>query len=74
MRNGSLIDPDMQAVIEKRIEALTEAHANNLIEGLDMGDDVLAAKIERARQPISNDEFVRREVEIVLVRLAGRDR
>lgn len=65
MRDALTIDPDMQAVIAARIEALTEAHANNLIEGLDIGEDILSATIERARQPISNDEFVRREMELV---------
>jgi hypothetical protein len=68
MRDLLTIDPEMQAVIAARIEALTEAHANNLIEGLDVGEEILAATVERARQPISNNEFVRREMELVRAR------
>jgi hypothetical protein len=68
MRHASTIDSDMQTVIAARIEALTEAHANNLIEGLDVGEDILAATLERAREPISDDEFVRREMELVRAR------
>jgi len=51
----------MQAVIAARVEAIRQAHANNLIENMDMGADVLAAMLERAREPISNEEFTRRE-------------
>lgn len=54
-----------QAVITARLEAITEAHASNLIEGLDMGVEVLAAKLARARQPISNELFVRQEMQII---------
>jgi hypothetical protein len=68
MRVDLTINPDTQTVIAARIEALTEAHANNLIECLDVGEDALAETLERARQPISNDEFVRQEMELVRAR------
>lgn len=59
--NATMIDSKMQAVIEARVEALRQAHANNLIEGLDAGADVVEAVLERAREPISTEEFTRRE-------------
>jgi len=55
------IDDTMQAMIDARVEAIRQAHANNLIEGLDMGADVFEAMLERAREPISTEEFTRRE-------------
>jgi hypothetical protein len=58
------IDDDMQKLIAERIESLEQAHANNLIEGLDVGDEIFADMLERARQPISDEEFSRREKEI----------
>jgi len=51
----------MQSLIQARVEAIKQAHANNLIENMDMGADVLAGMLERAREPISNEEFTRRE-------------
>jgi hypothetical protein len=62
------IDHAMQALIDARVEAIRQAHANNLIEGLDMGEDVLKAMLERARAPISNEEFTRREETLWLQR------
>jgi hypothetical protein len=59
--NKKMMDAAMQAVIEARVEAIREAYANNLIEGLDAGADVLESMLERAREPISNEEFTRRE-------------
>ncbi|MDR2154320.1 MAG: hypothetical protein LBE78_04750 [Burkholderiaceae bacterium] len=59
--NQPVIDAVMQATIEARVEAIRQAHANNLIENLDMGADVLQAMLQRAREPISNEEFTRRE-------------
>lgn len=50
-----------QAIIAARVEAIRQAYANNLIEGLDMGKAAFEAMLERARQPISNEEFTRRE-------------
>jgi hypothetical protein len=64
----SAIDPAMQALIDARVEAIRQAHANNLIEGLDMGEDVFKAMLERAREPISNEEFTRREEALWLKR------
>ena len=56
----------MQELIEARVESILQAHANNLIEGLDMGDDALQAMLQRAREPVSNEEFTRREEAIGL--------
>ncbi|GHT95749.1 hypothetical protein AGMMS49545_19220 [Betaproteobacteria bacterium] len=52
---------DMQSIIENRIYAIRQAHANNMIENMDMGAEVLEGMIQRAREPISNEEFTRRE-------------
>lgn len=57
---------NMKEIIEARVEAIRQAHANNLIENMDMGADVLEAMLERAREPISNEEFTRREEAIWL--------
>ena len=51
----------MQNCINTRLATLREAHANCLIESMDMGADTLAAMLERASAPISNEEFVQRE-------------
>jgi len=51
----------MQAVIDARVESIRQAHANNLIENLDMGEEVFQAMLQRAREPVSNEEFTRRE-------------
>jgi hypothetical protein len=51
----------MQEIIAARVQAIRQAHANNLIENMDMGADVLEAMLQRAREPISNEEFTRRE-------------
>ena len=66
-----LIDATMQATqatIAARVEAIRQAHANNLIEGLDMGTDVFEAMLQRASEPISNEEFTRREEALWLLR------
>ena len=62
------VDAAMQAIIDARVEAIEQAHANNLIEGLDMAAGVLDAMLERAREPISNEEFTRREKALWLQR------
>ena len=54
-------EKNMQNCINTRLAALREAHANCLIESMDMGADTLAAMLERASAPISNEEFVQRE-------------
>ena len=61
-----MADMAMQELIEARVESILQAHANNLIEGLDMGDDALQAMLQRAREPVSNEEFTRREEAIWL--------
>jgi DNA-binding winged helix-turn-helix (wHTH) protein len=58
----------MQETIAARVEAIRQAHANNLIENMDMGADVLQAMLQRAREPISNEEFTRREEALWLKR------
>jgi len=58
---ASASDPAMQAIIDQRVEAIREAYANNLIEGLDAGAEVLETMLRRAREPVSNEEFTRRE-------------
>ena len=54
-------EKNMQNCINTRLATLREAHANCLIESMDMGADTLAAMLERASAPISNEEFVQRE-------------
>ena len=54
-------EKSMQNCINTRLATLREAHANCLIESMDMGADTLAAMLERASAPISNEEFVQRE-------------
>lgn len=51
----------MQNCINTRLNTLREAHANCLIESMDMGAGTLAAMLERASAPISDEEFVQRE-------------
>ena len=55
------VDAAMQAIIDARVEAIEQAHANNLIEGLDAGTDWLSDLLERAREPVTDEEFTRRE-------------
>lgn len=64
-QKSGIDDKNIQAVIAARVEAILEAHANNLIEGLDMGEETLSAMLERAKEPISNEEFVRRSKELL---------
>ena len=53
---------DMQAIIERRIKAIKDANSNSVIEGIDPGLDELEQMLQRAREPISNEEFTRREL------------
>ena len=64
------VEDDMQAVIAARVAAILQAHANNLIEGLDMGAEALEAMLQRAREPVSNEAFTRREKKIWLEKYA----
>lgn len=56
---------DMQTIIASRIKSIRQSHANNLIEGMDMGADALEGMIQHAREPISDEEFVAREVAMI---------
>lgn len=48
-------------IVQKRVQAITAQRACNLIEGLDAGEDDFQAMLERAREPIDNETFVKRE-------------
>ncbi len=48
-----------QHLLEQRCQTLLEAHASNLIEHMDMGNDFLNELLELAKQNISNQEFER---------------
>jgi DNA-binding winged helix-turn-helix (wHTH) protein len=61
-------DAAMQEIITARVKAIRQAYANNLIENMDAGADVLEAMLQRAREPISNEEFTRREEALWLQR------
>ena len=52
---------NMDKIIEKRIKAIKEIHASNRIEGVVDEEEHLAI-LERAKEPISNEEFAEREV------------
>ena len=53
---------NFEQIIEQRIKALKEAHISNQIEGADMGDSAFSTMLERARAPITNEEFERQEL------------
>nr|WP_227991063.1 hypothetical protein [Mannheimia varigena] len=52
---------NMDKIIEKRIQAIKTAHASNRIECTVTEEEHLAM-LERAKEPISNEEFAEREV------------
>lgn len=52
---------NMDEIIKKRIKALKEIHASNRIEGA-VDEEYYLAMLERAKEPISNEEFSEREV------------
>ena len=52
----------MDTIVENRIKAILDAHANNMIEGIDMGKENLHAMLLRAREPISDEDFERKEI------------
>ena len=62
--------PDMTALIEARVASVMKAHANNLIEGQDMGAEALAELLAIARLPITDDEFTARAVAATKARFA----
>ena len=61
----SAITPEMQEIINTRVKNILEVHANCLIEDIDVGSDTLNSILERAREPISNEEFEKRELAIL---------
>ena len=68
----SAITPEMQEIINTRVKNILEVHANCLIEDIDVGSDTLNSILERAREPISNEEFEKRELAI-LFKKYGRE-
>lgn len=60
--NAFEIGDEMQTLIENRVNTMYETHANNLIEGIDIGSEAFEALLSRAREPISDEEFERREL------------
>jgi hypothetical protein len=68
MTMNAVMEKVSAEVIAARVEAIRQAYANNLIENMDAGADVLEAMLERAREPISNEEFTRREEALWLQR------
>lgn len=52
---------EIDKIIEKRIRAIKEIHASNRIEGIVDEEEHLAI-LERAKEPISNKEFVEKEL------------
>ena len=62
------ITPEMQKIIDARVQSIRETYANGLLEGMDMGRDVLEGMLARAKEPVSNEEFERREYALLLKR------
>lgn len=52
---------DMNEIIKNRIKAIKEIHTSNRIEG-SVDEEHHLALLERAKEPISNDEFI--EIEL----------
>ncbi|HDX1111706.1 TPA: hypothetical protein RNX49_002269 [Pasteurella multocida] len=52
---------EIDTIIKKRIKAIKEIHASNRIEGIVDEEEHLAI-LERAKEPISNEEFVEKEL------------
>lgn len=52
---------NMDEIIKNRIKAIKEIHASNRIEGAVDEEEHLAI-LERAKEPISNEEFVEKEL------------
>jgi hypothetical protein len=50
---------DIQAFIDARAKGSYEAHANNLIKGLDMVTEHFERTLALAEQPISNEQYAR---------------
>lgn len=55
-------------VLNSRKQTILEAHASNLIENMDMGQERLNALLELAKQNISNQEFERLAMANILAR------
>ena len=52
---------DIDEIIKNRIQAIKTAHASNRLEGA-VDEEYHLAMLERAKEPISNEEFAEREV------------
>ena len=52
----------MDTKIAARLNALREANANSSIEGITMSDADFSCLLERACKPVSDEDFVEREV------------
>lgn len=68
----SAITPEMQKIIDTMVKNILEVHANNLIGSIDVGSDTLNSILKRAREPVSNEEFEKRELAI-LFKKYGRE-
>ena len=62
MNCAAATDEDMQTIIDARVQSIRNAYANNLLEGIDVGADFLEAILQRAKQPISDEDFAKREL------------
>lgn len=58
---------DIEAVINNRIKAIKTAHASNRIEGV-VDEEEHIAMLERAKEPISDEEFTYREMSRIYAR------
>ncbi len=61
---------NMDEIIKKRIKALKEIHASNRIE-CTVNEEEHLAMLERAKEPISNEEFAEREVRRIYANLSS---
>lgn len=52
----------IELTIKNRLDGLKAAHASNKIENVDMGEVEFNAMLERAKEPISDEEFAFKEV------------
>lgn len=56
---------DIETIIKNRLAGLKTAHASNKIENVDMSEAEFNAMLERAKEPISDEEFAEREIKRV---------
>ncbi|MCE2724738.1 MAG: hypothetical protein ACK5DL_08945 [Burkholderiales bacterium] len=50
---------NIEDIIAKRVYAIAQGHASNLIEGVDVGSHALTELLNLAREPISDEEFTK---------------